>query len=466
MLPPIDLPGIRPVRLLGATPAVEVHLVRLDDDGDGEAAQLVRPCGAEGVRRVVRMIAGAARVDDPGIVRVHDAVDDVHGIAALREHLPGRRLSEVLAVRSAWAAGEAVAVLAPIVRAVEALHRAGAAHGALGAAAVLLSPRGPVLDDLLEIELFEAGAPEAVRSGVPAAAADREALRALALDMLARVVGARETAARELLARAVSAPGTELIGILERGLAELAAPVAVRDEDPAPFELPARAEPVLARAEEVAEARALLPVPIARLLGPELAARAEEVAAWTGALLRRMPDRTRVLFGGAAAAITTASVLLLVVPGPEAASGDALTSRPALTEGVGDAHARGTDGQGGVTDIDPLDAALPDEPLEALAVLLARREECFRELSLLCLEQVDQSGSAALHIDRTALEAMRAGAAGVRPVAEPSGARIVERLGGSVLVELGPETAPASLLMMRSEAGWRIRDWVAWSPGS
>jgi hypothetical protein len=45
--------------------------------------------------------------------------------------------------------------------------------------------------------------------------------------------------------------------------------------------------------------------------------------------------------------------------------------------------------------------------------------------------------------------------------AEAVDARLVERLGNSALVEVGSETAPASLLLMRSEAGWRIRDWVA-----
>jgi hypothetical protein len=38
---------------------------------------------------------------------------------------------------------------------------------------------------------------------------------------------------------------------------------------------------------------------------------------------------------------------------------------------------------------------------------------------------------------------------------------VVERLGDSVLVDLDPESQPASVLLMKGEAGWRIRDYVA-----
>ena len=112
----------------------------------------------------------------------------------------------------------------------------------------------------------------------------------------------------------------------------------------------------------------------------------------------------------------------------------------------------------------PTAAAASDveaDPADAVATLLSRRDTCFRELSLLCLEGVDQAGSAALDDDRRALLAMRDGAEGDAASVEVVGVRVVERLGDSALIELGPETAPASLLLMRSEAGWRIRDWVA-----
>jgi hypothetical protein len=40
-------------------------------------------------------------------------------------------------------------------------------------------------------------------------------------------------------------------------------------------------------------------------------------------------------------------------------------------------------------------------------------------------------------------------------------AAVVERLGDSVLIALGPDSRPASVLLMKGEAGWRIRDYIA-----
>lgn len=102
-----------------------------------------------------------------------------------------------------------------------------------------------------------------------------------------------------------------------------------------------------------------------------------------------------------------------------------------------------------------------DDPLAAAVALLERRDACIAELSLLCLEEADQQGSAALADDRAGLEVLRAGEEAELPAVAPVDAALVERLGDSALVRLGPQTAPASLLLVRSEAGWRIRDWVA-----
>jgi hypothetical protein len=102
-----------------------------------------------------------------------------------------------------------------------------------------------------------------------------------------------------------------------------------------------------------------------------------------------------------------------------------------------------------------------DDPVAAALALLERRGGCFAELSVLCLEHVDQQGSSALTADRAAIQQLRDGDEADYATAKADQARLVERLGDSALVEVGPETAPASLLLMRSEAGWRIRDWVA-----
>ena len=115
---------------------------------------------------------------------------------------------------------------------------------------------------------------------------------------------------------------------------------------------------------------------------------------------------------------------------------------------------------------------LADDPVAAAALLLAAREGCLRDLSLLCLEDVDQSGSAALEADRALVrDAIAGGELPASALALPGSGepRLVERLGASAIVELpgeegaaaeSGETRPASLLLVQGEAGWRIRDYL------
>jgi hypothetical protein len=64
------------------------------------------------------------------------------------------------------------------------------------------------------------------------------------------------------------------------------------------------------------------------------------------------------------------------------------------------------------------------------------------------------------------------GGAEAPPAIRSDGLQLIERLGDSALVSLGvasslenadadPETQPASLLLMKGEAGWRIRDYLS-----
>jgi hypothetical protein len=101
-----------------------------------------------------------------------------------------------------------------------------------------------------------------------------------------------------------------------------------------------------------------------------------------------------------------------------------------------------------------------DDPLAALGELLTFRTVCFRDLSVLCLDDVDEQGSAALDDDRAALDALVADA--VQPSElRADGASVVERLGDSVIIALAPGSEPASVLLLKGEAGWRIRDYLA-----
>jgi hypothetical protein len=103
-----------------------------------------------------------------------------------------------------------------------------------------------------------------------------------------------------------------------------------------------------------------------------------------------------------------------------------------------------------------------DDPLKALDDLLAARERCIADVSLLCLDAVDERGSGALADDQSVVRALQAG--GELPVESYVSSRpaLVERLGDSALVSLGdvPESQPASVLLMKGEAGWRIRQYL------
>jgi eukaryotic-like serine/threonine-protein kinase len=114
-----------------------------------------------------------------------------------------------------------------------------------------------------------------------------------------------------------------------------------------------------------------------------------------------------------------------------------------------------------------------DDPVVAASALLRLRLECLREQSEICLQGVNQAGSIALAADLSELRrrvalpgagAWPGGAAADAPPPEPP--TLVERLGGTAVVSVppallgdaSPDAPPASLLMIRSEAGWRIRD--------
>ena len=65
-----------------------------------------------------------------------------------------------------------------------------------------------------------------------------------------------------------------------------------------------------------------------------------------------------------------------------------------------------------------------------------------------------------LEADRAALDALVAD--GEQPaLLDAASATIVERLGDTVLISLGPDSEPASVLLMKGEAGWRVRDYLS-----
>jgi hypothetical protein len=113
----------------------------------------------------------------------------------------------------------------------------------------------------------------------------------------------------------------------------------------------------------------------------------------------------------------------------------------------------------------PTPKPLPDDPVLALPLLLAQRVECIRARSVLCLAGLEEASSGALADDSRLIRGLQTGAeisaSAIITAPEPT---LVERLGDSALVALGPKSNPASALMIRGEAGWRIRGFLSGKP--
>lgn len=112
---------------------------------------------------------------------------------------------------------------------------------------------------------------------------------------------------------------------------------------------------------------------------------------------------------------------------------------------------------------EPSDPIQGDDPIAAVVALLEARDGCVADRSVLCLDAVGQVGSSALDDDQRLIRSLQDGAESPPPfVVDADQVTLAERLGDTALVNLADvaETQPASILLMRTEAGWRIRDYM------
>jgi len=417
--------------------------------GFADGATVVLKVCADGDPRVAVELAALDRAAGEHVVELLDVAADERETVLVLERLPGGTLAELLERRTGLGAGEAVTILAPLATTLERLHAAGVAHGSLSLGSVVFREDGaPALVGFGAAELFAPGAPEVVRETVDGVITDRAALRSLVGLVLARVTGDRVGAARRLAGGMAEATPAAVAD----NLYGLASPVAVifEQEEPA-------AEPLEWRADAVVEERetprpAVLPPWILAFLPDGLRERVADQAQLLRSAWERWPVRRRRLGLGLVAGALTVVVALAVVPG---------------SPSTGVAELGGVE-PGGVEPPDvaespaavPLFDSLPDDPVEAAALLLARREECLRELSMLCLDDVVQAGSAAQADDLALVRAVLGGEE-YPPVTIVEGDPVlVERLGDSALLDLPTGSEPASLLLLRTAEGWRIRQYV------
>jgi len=509
MLQETRLGGYRVLRGLGSGERAEVLL----GAGGEEPVAIKRFLPHVALDRVLVELDAIERIDAPHLPRVLDLASGPDGAPVLvLERWSPFTLGALLARRRTISAGEAVTLLAPIAETVERMHAAGFAHGALGTGAVHLALDGaPVLGGLGSLARFApAGASEAVRHDAPAIAEDARALTALAAALAQHLDASGAELRRrldELAGGGVPEPQRRAFELLET-LFGTAPAEAVRFPGSgrrAAGESPIGATPraVAASAEAPAEESTAAPRsagPIGWLAAAQLPEWLERLvdaqgsAVQRSAPLRRLREslssirpRFRVLGGVTVLALLALGGFVLdrasgdsasyaAPPAGESSTAESTTGQdpvaggeegPAVAaEGHDDPVDGGASDDGALQDdaASPVDAAVRgDDPLAAAEALLAERDACLLRAEHACLDDVVQAGSALLREDRHRIDATQREDAPAEQLGAPAELRVVQELGGAVLLaasfpEAVPQTTAASLLIVRSEAGWRLRD--------
>lgn len=431
--------GYRLVRRVGAEGGADLWIgapVREDDDPG--VVKLYRSDWS--IQRVSAEIEALARAAGPHVVSVRDICTTVDGRTALvLDRLSAHSLGGLLAARGSVTPGEAVTILAPLAQALSRVHRAGVAHRGLRASAVAFSQHGaPVLTSFDDALVLPAGMTRAQREQSPAILEDARAFRRLCEETLngvttaepvrgwledngagaawiddlpARLFSWSASVPIDLEAPVAAAPFTELQGELRRSRSSRIQPLGM-----------------LARFAELGDSD------WRKLLHQHL--RAVRPRFWAmGVVVVGTLVLTAVLLPGVGSDATASGGDSSATPGPSATMTEAPTNADAA-------------------------AVAGEDPAAALAVLLDTRAQCIRDLSILCLDAVAQPGSAALADDQQLIRALQVDGS-TRPELFVGELAVSERLGGAALVTVTSENAePASILVVRSEAGWRIRDYV------
>lgn len=432
--------GYRLVRKLGEGVRAEVHLAYPEHDGADAGAVAIKVYRPEvPPESVVVEVEALSRAAGDHVLRVLDLAGGPHSPALIMERLGGGSLGRLLRDRGSLRTGEAITVLAPLARTISRLHESGVIHGSVRLEAVAFDDVGaPVLLGFGAARLIEPGLPPARLEQEPGVVADHDAFARLARAVLDRLPVPIE----------LPEPGPEWLDRVVEQLFSLGSPEPVRLEaDASPLEYPGR---MLTSPAVVAEpdARGVGSLAVSGALEwLDLPAARERVAHLLASLRATAASVRRRVWVAAGAVLVALVLALTVIPQhsrdvpAEAAPSASADPRPQPSD----------------------DALAGDDPLAALPELLAERERCIRDLSVLCLDGVDQQGSAALADDQTLIRGLQDGAELPLPFTVVRGELTVEeRLGDSALVAVGEpaDSEPASILMMRSEVGWRIRDYL------
>jgi hypothetical protein len=445
---------------------------------------------ADGSDRARTVVLKVFRADaDPAAaereIRVLSEVSSSH-LAAMADlaTLPDGRVVVVLERESGptlqsflspdWQLGEMITILAPLVQCLGQLHHSGWAHGAVTLSSVVFGAGGsPVLVGLGSLsELPPAGAVQQ-----KLVETDLRQLGLLVQETVDRLCPAARLSieTRKLVRWCGEAAGDgsdSYLHELESRLFALGVPLPVQLFDRPqrsgdPYGVLARvpqliqdSEPVVAPTVHVVP-RWFDVLQLPAQIGVVLERMRERVGTSWPAAVRQIVSRRKgaVLIAVLVSAAVLVTVLTFVpvrgVASPEASAGGGHTDAPTAALVPGD------------------EAVLQGEdPVAAVVELLRLRQECLAAVSLLCLDGSDQQASAVFTADSYQVRLAQQGSAAPDTVSwtlhTPT---LVEQTGNSALVslELSPEAVaaaaadqkdshPASVLVIKGEAGWRLRE--------
>ena len=400
-------------------------------------------------RSTPALVAAASSSPHPHLLRPVDLlVDDEGELVVVCDEPGGERLDVWARRRGTMTAGEAVTVLLPVLAAVAHLARRGTVLAGIGLEDVVLDARGASVLVGGRIVPHAAPSPETVTAAAGAF-----------VEAVARELPPRE---RERLRGGGGGAVTSLEELVER-VHDLAPPVAL---------------PTVVPSADVAETGVVWsPPPEDRATSwwtsvlPE-SALLDGLADWWEAVsdvpvvdrLRSVRPRSWVLGGLVVVSLVIGWAALprdagshsprIGTPPRDVAS----SAEPVVTASDPVADDPEPDGVP-VTPLSPEEAAVQgDDAVGAAAVLLRARITCVREPSTSCLTAVDQTGSPVAAVDAGVMADPSSAAALVLPTTVESE---LQRLGETVLLDCRTaDDEPASVLVVRTEAGWRLREVV------
>ncbi|AJW78969.1 serine/threonine protein kinase [Clavibacter michiganensis subsp. insidiosus] len=495
--------GYRLVRLVGRGSRCEVHLARpcrSSDQASGPAANVaVKIVPATERSRGEAEIVALQAVSSDHVVALRDVATLADGSLCIVQSLGQRgTASALLGRRGSITPGETVTLVASVLRGLGDLHDAGIAHGSVDLTHVVLDATGrPLLSGLGSSRVIAGGAGA---DGLPGADPVEEDLGRVSriVRALRDPTDARRRASEDrwegwlaLLDAAIHGETDLTAHDLADGLLDVADAVPLADAGTSPGSSDDhRIVPPGVTREAVGPG--LLEGRVARTAEPRRGGRPHAVGRRGDhrrhrAARDRRADRARSRGRAMRARVTGelasvcpgiwvlgACALLLLLAGAIAVPALTSPARGATAEPTSaptpsaSAPASGDAAPSAASDPDVEAAASPD-PDAAAPALLRLRASCLRRGDVGCLAEVDETGSPVEDADRSAVASDASAALDDAALHVADALGPAQRLGESALIGLRPEVAPgsetsaparrpASLLIVRGEAGWRIRD--------